>query len=262
VLRVVVLVNAVALNAYRADSFHRAATGVACVAVMVAWTGLALWAYAEPRRRRLVLLTADLALAVVLLLSSPLAKGAGFRATVPGFFILGALFAWAIHYRLVGGLVAGVLLAAVDLALRAEIRQSDYGNAFLLARAVHDGVLQVLALVQRRGRELGGDLAELGRLAGVQERELRGLIRAADTVDPDRATRAVDLVPDLARLERTESVTVSAPAYPVLVPDAVVAESIRGRIAELGGTARLVTGSFGTEWELVVPRVPAAEPVS
>ena len=33
-----------------------------------------------------------------------------------------------------------------------------------------------------------------------------------------------------------------------------VSESIRGRIADLGGTATLTTGSFGTEWELVVPR--------
>ena len=32
-----------------------------------------------------------------------------------------------------------------------------------------------------------------------------------------------------------------------------VAESIRGRIADLGGTAELTTGSFGTEWEFVVP---------
>jgi signal transduction histidine kinase len=33
-----------------------------------------------------------------------------------------------------------------------------------------------------------------------------------------------------------------------------VLESIRGRIDELGGSARVQTGSFGTEWELVVPR--------
>jgi signal transduction histidine kinase len=33
-----------------------------------------------------------------------------------------------------------------------------------------------------------------------------------------------------------------------------VLESIRGRITDLGGTAQLVTGDFGTEWELVVPR--------
>ena len=38
-----------------------------------------------------------------------------------------------------------------------------------LARGIHDSVLQVLALVRRRGEELGGEAAELGRLAGEQE---------------------------------------------------------------------------------------------
>ncbi len=32
-----------------------------------------------------------------------------------------------------------------------------------------------------------------------------------------------------------------------------VGQSIRGRIADLGGTALLDTGSWGTEWELTVP---------
>jgi signal transduction histidine kinase len=89
---------------------------------------------------------------------------------------------------------------------------------------VHDGVLQVLALVQRRGRELGGDLAELGRLAGAQERELRGLIRTADAAAGP--PRVVDLVPELARLEIAEAVTVSAPAFPVLLPAATAHELV------------------------------------
>ena len=38
-----------------------------------------------------------------------------------------------------------------------------------------------------------------------------------------------------------------------------VASSIRGRMAELGGTASLSTGSHGTEWELSVPRRVEAE---
>jgi signal transduction histidine kinase len=33
-----------------------------------------------------------------------------------------------------------------------------------------------------------------------------------------------------------------------------VSESIRGRVADLGGTATVATGPDGTEWELVVPR--------
>ena len=32
-----------------------------------------------------------------------------------------------------------------------------------------------------------------------------------------------------------------------------VAESIRGRVADLGGTVRLDTGAYGTEWELTIP---------
>lgn len=45
-----------------------------------------------------------------------------------------------------------------------------------LARDIHDGVLQVLAMVQRRGVVLGGEAAELGRMAGEQEVALRTLV--------------------------------------------------------------------------------------
>lgn len=350
VLRVVVLINAVALNIYRAENFEHQAAAVACVAVMVLWTGFATWAYGQPERRTWVLLVTDLALALALVLVTPLVKGADFRATVPGSWIAAALLAWSVHYRWIGGLGAGVLLAAADLSERQELHQSDYGNAFLLvlsgsivgfmceslqrmaverdvaeraaamaaerarlARAVHDGVLQVLALVQRRGGELGGEAAELGRLAGDQERELRRLIRTQDAVSDEAGT--TDVVAALGKFERAH-VTVSVPGFPVELPDAVarelvavagacldnvavhvgadapawvllqahpdrvelsvrddgpgippgrleqasvdgrlgVSESIRGRIADLGGTAELVTGPFGTEWEFVVPR--------
>ena len=49
-----------------------------------------------------------------------------------------------------------------------------------LSRQVHDGAIQVLALVARRGREIGGETAELAELAGVQERALRRLVSSAD----------------------------------------------------------------------------------
>jgi signal transduction histidine kinase len=356
VLRVIVLVNALALNLYRADNFARPAAGVACVVVMTGWTAVAIWAYAEPRRRTPGLLLADLAVAEALILLSPIVKGEGMQATVPGFWVMGALFAWAIHWRWLGGLVAGVALALSDLAVRGHVTQANYGNVFLLliggpivgfmcaslarmaderdraeraaaaaaerarlARAVHDGVLQVLALVQRRGAELGGDAADLGRLAGEQEAALRTLIRRQDAVEvPPGSGPApdADLTSALTRLEATRRVTVAAPARPVLLPAEVVdelvsvvaacldnvavhvgpeapawvlleelpdrlslsvrdegpgipegrldqaaregrlgvSESIRGRVADLGGTADLVTGSFGTEWEFTVPR--------
>ncbi|MDV7216234.1 MacS family sensor histidine kinase [Streptomyces prunicolor] len=48
-----------------------------------------------------------------------------------------------------------------------------------LARDIHDGVLQVLAMVQRRGAVLGGEAGELGRMAGEQEIALRTLVSGA-----------------------------------------------------------------------------------
>ena len=346
------LVNAIGLNIYRADNFGHPRAGAAVVVVMTAWTFFAIWAYSDHRRRVPALLVADLAVAMAAILASPLVKGEEFRATVPGFWVMGALFAWAIHWRWLGGLVAGVLLSVADLGVRAHVTQGNYGNVFLLmiggpivgfmcgvlqqlaterevaeraaaaaterdrlARAVHDGVLQVLALVQRRGGELGGEAAELGRLAGEQESALRALIRQQDAV-VDPTDELTDLAGALSRLERSAAVTVAAPAEPVLLPGQAVAElvavvraclenvshhvgpdapawvlveafddrveisvrdegpgipsgrldeaagagrlgvaqSIRGRIADLGGTADLTTGSFGTEWEFVVPR--------
>ena len=47
-----------------------------------------------------------------------------------------------------------------------------------IARGIHDSVLQVLALVHRRGIDAGGEAAEIGRLAGEQETALRTLIAA------------------------------------------------------------------------------------
>ena len=352
ILRVILLLNAIALNIYRADNFDHPVVGVVVLAVMTAWTAFTVWAYADPARRTPVLLSADLTVALAAILVSPIVKGPDMNATIPGFWVIGALMAWAIHWRWPGGLVAGLLLCAADLGVRDEITQTNYGNVFLLvigglvvgflseslrlmegerddalrasiadaerarlARAVHDGVLQVLALIQRRGRELGGESAELGRMAGEQESALRALIRQQDAV-ADPTDELIDLAGELSRLERSATVTVAAPAEPVFLPHRAVAElvavvracldnvalhvgpeapawvllqdfpdhvevsirdegpgipagrleqaeaegrlgvseSIRGRVADLGGSVELVTGAYGTEWEVTVPR--------
>ncbi len=54
-------------------------------------------------------------IAMALLAVTPYVNDADSTASLPGFWILGALFAWSIHYRWLGGLVAGALLAAADL---------------------------------------------------------------------------------------------------------------------------------------------------
>jgi signal transduction histidine kinase len=69
-----------------------------------------------------------------------------------------------------------------------------------LARDIHDSVLQVLAMVQRRGTALGGEAAELGRLAGAQEVALRTLVtggfvpvsRVSEAAARGAVVRAVD----------------------------------------------------------------------
>ncbi|UGQ58901.1 DUF5931 domain-containing protein [Rhodococcus pyridinivorans] len=85
-----------------------------------------------------------------------------------------------------------------------------------LARQVHDGVLQVLALVQRRGLELGGDAMELAELAREQETALRQLISEQDT-DVDRGGEHADLTA-LVRARAGTGATVSAPAGPIMIP--------------------------------------------
>lgn len=296
VLRVILLVNAVALNLYRIDNFTSRAAASACIVAMVVWTGVALWEYAEPRRRGPTLLVADLLVTTALLAITPVVKGAEFNASVPGYWTMGALFAWAIHYRRAGGLAAGVLLAGVDLVVRPEITQTDYGNAFLLvigglvvgymceslqrmaiereraeraaataaertrlARVVHDGVLQVLALVQRRGNELGQDGLELARLAGEQERELRALIREEAAAGPlttggrsesSGTGRTLDLVVELGRLERDRTVTVATPAIAVDLPETTARELVAVVRACLDNVA-LHVGEGAPAWVLL-----------
>jgi anti-sigma regulatory factor (Ser/Thr protein kinase) len=86
-----------------------------------------------------------------------------------------------------------------------------------LARGIHDSVLQVLALVQRRGLEIGGEAAELGRLAGEQEAALREMIRSGPPVSEHGAAELVDVGARLRRLT-TATVTVSTPATPLSLP--------------------------------------------
>ena len=122
-------------------------------------------------------------------------------------------------------LVAGVLLGHVarvaDQAQRrvqqAARREAAIRERERLARDIHDSVLQVLALVQRRGAELGGEAAELGRLAGEQEATLRALVTDLDPDGPAGPDGTVDLRPLLNR-HASADVTVSAPAAPVRLP--------------------------------------------
>ncbi|HEY7224730.1 MAG TPA: DUF5931 domain-containing protein [Micromonosporaceae bacterium] len=90
-----------------------------------------------------------------------------------------------------------------------------------LARSIHDSVLQALALIHRRGAELGGEAAELGQLAGEQGAVLRTLVEVG--VDPRPAAGDVDLRALLGRYD-SPLVSVAVPATPVLLPVSVASE--------------------------------------
>lgn len=90
-----------------------------------------------------------------------------------------------------------------------------------LSRQVHDGAIQVLALVSRRGREIGGETAELAELAGEQERALRRLVSSADAESP---TPEMADVGALLRKRASDLVSVSVPADPVLLDTATATE--------------------------------------
>ena len=92
-----------------------------------------------------------------------------------------------------------------------------------LSRHVHDGVMQVLAMVARRGREIGGETAQLAEAAGEQERALRRLLSAVD-VEPDRAAAADGDLGLLLRRHATDRVSVSVPAAAVYLDPVVAAE--------------------------------------
>jgi signal transduction histidine kinase len=106
------------------------------------------------------------------------------------------------------------LLDRVQLRTRRLIElEASTAERERLSRSVHDGVLQVLALVQRHGPELGSTGAELARLAGEQELSLRGLM----TRHPPADAVQVDLRALLGQLPLPAG-QLAVPASPVLLP--------------------------------------------
>ena len=242
------------------------------------------YAHVGARRRIVVLLLdmvgTLLVIGATVLVESPGRIAAG-EPTVPMVWSAGVVLTWAVAWGIPGGLAAAALVNLANLVQRGSTSSITLNNIVLLAlagavvgyvaalgnraervlaegvrlqaataererlsRHIHDGVLQVLALVQRRGAGLGGEAAELGRLAGEQETALRALMTANLGPRPDGQ---VDL---RALLGGQPHVHLSAPASPVLLPAYAAAEVAAAVGAALHNVAVHV-GPAAEAWLLV-----------
>jgi signal transduction histidine kinase len=154
-------------------------------------------------------------------------------------------------------LIAGGLIGyVVRLGVRAEQataqatrREAAVAERERIARSMHDTVLQVLALVSSRGRALGGEAAELGRLAAEQERELRVLVLAGDG-DATAAVSGMTDVRGAAELLTAERITVSCPATAVMLP-AAAAQALSSAAAAAVDNVRRHAGPDARCWVLL-----------
>jgi signal transduction histidine kinase len=196
------------------------------------------------------------------------AVAGGIRAGVVAALVLGACDLTLRHQSLTGvyrspalngtvllllaGVAVGYVSTLADRAERAVQRATEIEAVSRerdrLARGIHDSVLQVLALVQRRGAEVGGEAAEIGRLAGEQEAALRALI-VADGGGPALASGDLDLRALLTQ-EASASVSMVTPAGPVLLP-AHEAREVTAAVHAALGNVRRHCGGTARAWVLV-----------
>ena len=242
---------------------------------------------AGPPDRRGRLAVADLAVTVAVVATTPLVQSpAQVAADAPvsgSYWASGAVLACALAFGLPGGLAGALVLSVALVAVSARL-EAELGDIQLLvlagltigfaatvlrrsaervrhavaeaaaaaererlARAVHDGVLQVLAHVRRRGTDLGGEAGRLATLAGEQEVALRTLL----TVGPAAvdASGRRDLAAALRALATTR-VTVATPGYPVDLPAACADELVAVVAAALANVAMHV-GPEAPAWVLL-----------
>jgi signal transduction histidine kinase len=219
----------------------------------------------------------------------------GGSSTLTGAWLACPVLAWAISGGRRRGAIAALLLGAVDLSLRRDVSVSTINATVLLllsgvvvghvarlavhaevrlqrateleaatrererlARGIHDSVLQVLALVQRRGTELGGEAAELGRLAGEQGAILRSLV-VGHAERMDGADGVADLRAPLGSFDSPQ-VSLAMPATAVLLAASTV-EQVLAAVSSALDNVAVHGGPAARAWVLVEDE-PAAVTVT
>ena len=290
VYRVVALAAAVVNLVRFVELWARPALGVAVIAAMALWTAVSSWRYlrtGDPATAVADLGLTALATTSTLLVETP-ERIAGGGAVITTVWSAGPVLALAIALGWRGGLAGAVVTVGVLFGVRravdadllfdtqlllvaglavglaadtvrrsaerlraAAAREAATAERERLARDIHDGVLQVLALVRRRGDELAREDArapalELARLAGEQEVALRRLITSTPTSRPDGT---VDLSSRLAGALPART-SLAVPAEPVLLP-ASAADELVAVLREAAANATAHAGEGAGLWVLV-----------
>ncbi|MEU9863211.1 DUF5931 domain-containing protein [Streptomyces sp. NPDC047971] len=304
--RVGTMIYAVLIFVTTRDGYERPWVAVSFLAVMCVWTLATLPKVANAASCTKRFLIADLTVALTGILLTPLADEQAQSVdgpTLPTIWTAGAVLAYAIKggWRWAG--FASSLVAVANIIERAHPTRDTLHNVLLvwvasiaigyvvevarasertlaraleieaatrererLARDIHDSVLQVLAMVQRRGTALGGEAAELGRMAGEQEVALRTLVAGGLTrpslVSEDESEGAVvriveepdaDCPVDLRALLAPRAgarVTLSDPGAPVLLR-AAAAEELAAAVGAALDNVRVHAGGDAQAWILV-----------
>ncbi|MFF1923495.1 MacS family sensor histidine kinase [Streptomyces sp. NPDC058221] len=307
--RILTTLYAILLAVFGRDKYERPWVAVVFLTVMAVWTLATLPWVASAAACTKRFLGIDLALALAGILLTPLADFQAQHVdgpTLPSIWTAGSVLAFAIKGGWRWAAFASSLVAVANLIERAEPSRDTLHNVLLvwvasiaigyvvevarasertlaraleieaatrererLARDIHDSVLQVLAMVQRRGTAIGGEAAELGRMAGEQEVALRTLVssglvpptrvsedaaegavvRTVETDDEPDAPGGTDLRALLAP-HAGSRVSFAEPGAPVLLPPAAA-----GQLAAAVGAAldnvRVHAGENAQAWILV-----------
>lgn len=253
---------------------------------VLVWTVVISLVMMRPSRRRPAAFIADALVTFALVAVTALAVGpGGAELSLAGYWLAGAALYAAIFWSVAGGIAsavivcsalfifpahaniqrAGITYTVLLLALcvgilvsqiRSTITEREAERIKLaalsererLSRIVHDGALQVLALVEREGPTLGPRGRRLASLARECESQLRIHLQDRDVTGVD-VDESVDLASTLA-MYSTAKVTVSTMAGEVLVPRSIV-EEIEGTLQEILLNVEKHAGPDAEVWVLL-----------
>ncbi|MFD3487798.1 MacS family sensor histidine kinase [Streptomyces sp. NPDC058665] len=274
--RLLTMVYAVLIAAFARDKFERPWLAAGYLALLVVWTVATLPKVANAVSCTKRFLGVDLTIALTgVLLTSVVDVQARQEdgPTLPSIWTAGAVLAFAVKGGWRWAAFASSLVAVANLVGRGNPSRDTLHNVLLvwvasiaigyivevarasertlaraleieaatrererLARDIHDSVLQVLAMVQRRGTALGGEAAELGRMAGEQEVALRTLV-SSGLVPPTRASEDASLGAVVRHIDDAEYVAEGRGPGDDGGPDGAELWDLRTLLAPFSGSA-------------------------